>query len=380
MPATWTEKGSALVVAALALLISTGTLARTPPPPPGSRCEERDPDPEAVWGNFQYFFSEMVTGRLRPGRGAWESWSLEYRGSRPHAAFAVAEDPAGLATAPFMTDNQASPGAARAAVLALCAAAQGIRHETCRIVATDRVAERRPRCVPDHPLNTAAYGPFRVAPLMFDRGPPVRGSFRDAVIWIGQPERAGLPGRLPGTMAQLNNSSWDVLRHEGAALDLPQHLGLLLDHGWRHLALAGHGEGALDALAAAAARPGAVRGVLAFAPPPGARLDALLAAVAETQVRLAFVVTDGDPSLPDPAGAVERFAAPQARRSAPTLMLWPDQAVLGPGEYVAPPPIRGGDAPWHWRFTRGWGGLLVQFLHQAEDRVPRGIHRTGPGR
>lgn len=350
--------------------------------------QARAQDPNADFTAYRTLFSVAALGEAR-GPAAVTGYTLHYRGTMPHAAFALAALPDGRSVWRFIA-GQPDAATARARLQAACdrdAVAAFGAGRTCRVIATDGAVEALDR--PAFRPVQASIGPFRAAPLMFRHGPQAA---EGVVVWSH-----GYGGRMadhrersaPGVLALLNDAGWDVLRfdRDPAEDDLPvalatmrRGLPLLDQAGYRRVVLAGQSRGGWQSVMLAAEQPEAIHAVLAFAPAAhgesarpnnlAAALEdfrRLLAGLPEAGPRIAITAFAGDPYDPDPAARAVMVGEAAARRSAPTLAVFPE------------PPIQGHSAVNDWRFTRAFGGCLLTLVQGATAAAPRGVRRNPCG-
>ncbi|MCX7373748.1 MAG: alpha/beta hydrolase [Alphaproteobacteria bacterium] len=333
---------------------------------------------------YRAAFSAETLGRPLPGPSVTNGFTMLYRGTWPHAAFAVAQDADGRG-AWGIASGHSSPAAARAEAMRLCTdsarnARTGPLRAECRIVALDGAVEGHAPI----PLRMTTIGPFRASPLHYHSGPERAAG---VVVWAhgyGGPDRdlRGLP--VPGFISALNNAGWDVLRfdrHPGddalhhALPRLMQGLPLLRDY--RQVVLAGQSRGGWQALLAATLRPDLVDGIMATAPAAHGEVEedrgALamedfrrhIAALPRDRPRVMMTFFEGDEFDPSPAARAAALAGLQ--RSAPTLALHPRG------------PARGHNGGTDWRFTRDFAACLLTFFNGPSIAAPRGVRREGCG-
>ncbi len=360
----------ALLAAALLVLALPGPAAA------------RGPAPEEA---YRAAFSAERLGSPPPSAALATEFTMAYRGAVPHAAFAVARDPATGRSAWGWASSQPSAEAAEAAAMARCRRALGALQAECRILALDGAVDGTAAVAP----VTGTIGPFRWSPLHLRRGPELA---RGVLVWghgYGGPDRDNRNRPLPGLASVLNDAGWDVLRFDRHPGDdtLPASLARLTGGlpalraaGYRQVVLAGQSRGGWQAIMAAAENPDLVRAVIATAPAAhgesgrpnnhGAALDdfrRLLAGLPAAAPRLLVALFDGDDYDPDPerrAVVVETLARD---RAAPSLVLWPQQEIRGHNDV--------GD----WRFTRLFGGCVLTLVQAPEAAAPRGLRRAPCG-
>lgn len=342
----------------------------------------RGPDPEEA---YRAAFSAARLGEPPASAALTTEFTLSYRGAIPHAAFAVARDPATGRSAWGWVAAQPSPEAAEAAALERCRRSIGTLQAECRILAVDGAVAGAPPVAP----VAGTLGPFRSAPLLLRRGP---AAARGVVVWghgFGGPDRDNRNRATPGIVSVLNDAGWDVLRfdrHPGddvLTTSLPRLLaGLpaLREAGYRRIVLGGQSRGGWQAVMAAADRPDLVEAVIATAPAAhgeagrpnnlGAALDdfrRLLAGLPADAPRLLVALFDGDDYDPDPERRALQVETLARERSAPTLALWPRQD------------IRGHNGVADWRFARLYGGCVLTLVQAAPAAAPRGLRRDPCG-
>ncbi|MEO3471088.1 hypothetical protein AAFN86_04410 [Roseomonas sp. CAU 1739] len=345
-------------------------------------------DPNTDFTAYRALFSVAALGGAR-GAATVTGYTLHYRGAMPSSAFALASLPDGRAIWRFV-GGQPGSEVARTTLQAACdrdAAAAFGAGQACRVVAQDGAVPSLDR--PAFRPVEATIGPFRAAPLMFRHGP---AAAEGAVVWshgYGGPAADQRQRNVPGAMALLNDAGWDVLRfdRDPAEDDLPAALGtlrrglpLLREAGYRRIVLAGQSRGGWQSIMAAAERPEWVHAAIAIAPAAhgeAARPNNLAAASEDFRrllaglpadgPRLAVVVFVDDPFDPDPAARAVMVRETAARRSVPTLALYPE------------PPIRGHGGVTDWRFTRSQGPCLLTLVQAPATAAPRGVRRSPCG-
>ena len=348
----------------------------------------RAQDPNTDFTAYRALFSVAALGQAR-GPAAVTGYTLHYRGTMPHAAFALAGLADGRSVWRFVA-GQPDAVAARRTVQAACdrdAVAVFGEGQACRIIAVDGAAEALDR--PAFRPVQAEIGPFRAAPLMFRHGPEAA---EGVVVWshgYGGPVADHRQRSAPGLLSVLNDAGWDVLRfdRDPAEDELPvalatmrRGLPALRRGGYRRVVLAGQSRGGWQSMMLAAEQPEAVHAVLAFAPAAhgeAARpnnlaaaaedFGRLLAGLANTGPRLAVTLFADDPYDPDPAARAAMVAEAAVRREAPTLAVFPE------------PPVRGHGGVNEWRFTRAFGACLLTVVQAPIAAVPRGVRRNPCG-
>ncbi|MCB4823348.1 alpha/beta hydrolase [Roseicella aerolata] len=333
---------------------------------------------------YREVFAVAALGAPNPSLTLAATYGLLYRGMMPHAAFALARDPAGRSAWGF-AGGAATPGQAEAAALERCRRALGQLQAECRLLALDAGRPGGPAV----PLAEGGIGPFRPAPLLLRRGPQTA---RGVLVWshgYGGPERDNRKAPTPAFVSLLNDNGWDVLRfdrHPGedslyASLPrLTAGLPALREAGYRRIILGGQSRGGWQAIMAAAERPELVEAVIATAPAAhgelsrpnnhGAAADdfrRLLAGLPAAGPRLAVVLFEGDEFDPEPERRAALLEALARERAAPTLALWPE------------PPLRGHAGAHDLRFTLLQGGCLLSLVQAPEAAAPRGLRRSACG-
>jgi pimeloyl-ACP methyl ester carboxylesterase len=351
-------------------------------------------DPARDHAAYRRLFSAAALGepgRLGPSLAA--GWRLHYRGLLPHAAFAMARLPDGRSV--WRSSNaQESPAAAEAAAMEGCraSAARVFAPDPppCRLVAVDGAPRLAPG-LPELAPREDGIGPFRAPPFLFRHGP---GAAEGVILWGHGYQGPGRDLRdtpLPPLLALMNDAGWDVLRFDRSpeADSTAESLGTLLRGlpelraaGYRRVVLGGQSRGGWQAMLAAAQRPELVDAVLAAAPAAhgqASRPNSLAAALEDfsralagfppDRVRLLVLLFEEDAFDPAPAERAEAVAALAARRSVPTLAIWP-QGRAAP---------RGHDGVHDWRLARDQGACVVALLQAPAAAAPRGLRRVACG-
>jgi pimeloyl-ACP methyl ester carboxylesterase len=329
-------------------------------------------------------FSAERLGMPPPSAALALDFTLAYRGTMPHAAFAVARDATGRSTWTFV-GGRATPEAAATDALAACRARLTTLVAECRVLARDGAVAG----VAPVPPAEGGIGPFRASPLHLRRGPEAA---RGVLVWghgYGGPGTDNRNRPAPGLVAALNDAGWDVLRfdrHPGddaltAALPrLISGLPALRAAGYRRILLGGQSRGGWQAILAGSETPALVEAVIATAPAAhgeagrgnnlGAAIDdfrRLLAGLPAEGPRLLVALFDGDDFDPDPERRAAMLEALAAQRPAPLLALWPQQGIRG---------HRGAADP---RFAQFFAGCVVSLVQAPPAAAPRGLRRTPCG-
>jgi pimeloyl-ACP methyl ester carboxylesterase len=333
---------------------------------------------------YREVFSITALGAPNPSLALAGTFGLLYRGMMPHAAFALARDPAGRSAWGFV-GGAPDAATAEASALARCRRALGTLQAECRILAQDAGRPGGPAV----PLAEDGIGPFRWAPMLLRRGAEAA---RGVLVWshgYGGPERDNRNAPTPAFVSLLNDNGWDVLRfdrHPGEDslyASLPRLVGglpALRAAGYRRIILGGQSRGGWQAIMAASERPELVEAVIATAPAAhgessrannhGAAADdfrRLLAGLPADGPRLAVAFFEGDEYDPDPERRAALLEAKARERTSPTLALWPE------------PPIRGHAGAHDLRFTLLHGGCLLSLVQAPEAAAPRGLRRNACG-
>ncbi len=337
---------------------------------------------------YRQVFSLGALGTPGPSQALASSFLLLYRGVVPHAAFAVARDPAGRSAWGYV-GGATDQAAADAAALVRCERARGALQAECRILARDAALVDGPAVAPVQ----GTLGPFRWSPLHLRRGPEAA---RGVVVWghgYAGPRRDLRTVPAPGFVTILNDAGWDVLRYDRDPGDdalytslprLQDGLRAVRAAGYRRVVLGGQSRGGWQAIMAASEQPGLVDAVIATAPAAhgeasrannlAAGMDdfrRLLAGLPAEGPRLAIALFDGDGYDPDPGRRAAMLDEAARARPAPTLVLWPE----GP----AAAPIRGHGGGGDWRFTTRYGACLLSLVQAPEAATPRGLRRAPCG-
>jgi pimeloyl-ACP methyl ester carboxylesterase len=315
-------------------------------------------------------------------------FTQHYRGAVPHAAFAFAQGPDGRAVW-AMSSGHATPSEAEAEAMETCSQQRRRLRAPldagCQLLATDGAL----RDGATIRVERGALGPFQRSPFHRHRGPAEAAG---VLVWghgYGGPDEDYRGKPTPGFVTALNEAGFDILRFDRHPGDdslfvsqprLVRGLPGLRALGYRQVILGGESRGAWQALMAAAERPELVDAVLAAAPAAhgeveenDTRADAmadfqrLLAGLERTPVRLLVATFDGDEFDPDPGARAQLVAALAARRTAPTLALFPNG------------PARGHSGARDWRFTRDYAACVLTLLRAPEPAAPRGLRRRSCG-
>ncbi|MBR0672637.1 alpha/beta hydrolase family protein [Neoroseomonas soli] len=348
----------------------------------------RAQDPNVDFTAYRALFSVASLGRAR-GPSTVIAFTLHYRGTMPHAGFALHATADGRSTWRFVS-GLAGEEAARAGLQTTCdkdAARTFGAGTTCRILALD--GSLLGTAGPAFRPVEAAIGPFRAAPLMFRHGP---GAAQGVVVWshgYGGPAVDHRRRNAPGVTAMLNDAGWDILRFDRDPADdllpvalasLTRALPLLREAGYRRIVLAGQSRGGWQSVMAAAERPDLVHAALAFAPAAHGEAERpnnhsaaledfsrLLAGLPADGPRLGVALFEGDAYDPDPAARGALVAEAAGRRRAPTVALLPE------GE------PRGHAGAFDWRFTRSFAPCLVTLVQAPAGAPARGLRRAPCG-
>ncbi len=319
-------------------------------------------DPTTDLAAYRRLFSAQTLG---PGANASAitGWTMQYRGTVPGSAFALANLPGGRTPWQYIGGQ---PDGATAGQMALERCNRNAAG-ACRILATDGTVPGQP---PFRPDTTTTIGALRASPLHFRHGP----ARAQGVLVFGH----GVSGQredlrnspAQGWVSAFNDAGFDIFRFDRHpnADDLPRSqaqlvaaVPLLRAAGYRQVILAGQSRGAWQSLGAAAQVP--VEAVIAVAPArhgawnasnsQSAALDdwrALVAALPADRTRVATVLILGDDFDADPANRLSRMADAARRRTAPTLAIQPAaEAIRGHG---------GGSGT---AFTQAWSACLLAF-------------------
>ncbi len=337
---------------------------------------------------YRGVFSAAALGTPGPSSGLASAFTLLYRGTMPHAAFALAREPSGRSAWAYV-GGAPTAEAAEAAALERCRRSIGPVQAECRILARDAGLVGGPAV----PLVQGTLGPFRWAPLQLRRGPEAA---RGVVIWAhgyGGPERDLRAAAAPGFVSILNDAGWDVLRFDRNPAEdalytslprLVEGLRAVKAAGYRHIVLGGQSRGGWQAIMAASARPELVDAVIATAPAAHGEANRannlvsgledfrrLLAGLPAGGPRLAVAVFEGDDFDPSPEARAGLLEEASRNRRVPILALWPQ----GP----QPLPIRGHGGAGDWRFTTLYGACLLTLVDAPDAAAPRGLRRTPCG-
>lgn len=299
-------------------------------------------------------------------------WQLMYRGYPLHAAFAYAVHPNDRYSWNAV-GGYASPEAAEAAALQACRSQVVEEGVVCVTLAVDGGRVGHPPLV----LADGSFGEATRSRLHHVFGPE---KARGVVIWshgYGGTATDGRVSAIPGWISALNDAGWDIMRFDRAPetdLDinsvverLLRAVGLVREHGYRRVVLAGVSRGGWQSLLAASHPEASIHAVIATVPGAhGSHQNAefrhataigdwrrVLNGLSGSMTRVAMVFFLDDPFNPSQDTRARLWSEWAEARPYPSLLIRPSHPS-------------GHDAEFLPGFIHRWTNCLLNFVEDAD--------------